>query len=93
MAKLNGASGFIGTSQDLTAHFYGMERGTGTMPHALFGYAGSTLRAAQMFVEAHPKDNLTVLVDYYGREFTTRSRCAAGGSTTSCRVIQTARAR
>jgi nicotinate phosphoribosyltransferase len=70
MAKLTGASGFIGTSQDLTAHFYGQERGMGTMPHALIGYAGTTLRAAQMYVEAHPKDNLTVLVDYFGREFT-----------------------
>jgi nicotinate phosphoribosyltransferase len=70
MAKLHDASGFIGTSQDLTAHYYGMDRGLGTMPHALVGYAGSTLRAAQMFVETHPKDNLTVLIDYYGREFT-----------------------
>jgi nicotinate phosphoribosyltransferase len=69
MAKLHGAIGFIGTSQDLTAHYYGMDRGMGTMPHALVGYAGSTLRAAQMFVDAHPHDNLTVLVDYYGREF------------------------
>jgi len=39
------------------------------MPHALVGYAGSTLRAAQMYVETHPKDNLTVLIDYYGREY------------------------
>jgi nicotinate phosphoribosyltransferase len=70
MAKLAGAVGFVGTSQDLTAHFYGTERGVGTMPHALIGYAGSTLRAAQMFVEAHPDDNLTVLVDYYAREYT-----------------------
>ena len=69
MAKLNGAIGFIGSSQDLTAHFYGQERGIGTMPHGLIGYAGSTLHAAQMFVETHPQDNLTVLVDYYGREF------------------------
>jgi len=69
MAKLNGAVGFIGSSQDLTAHFYGQERGMGTMPHGLIGYSGSTLRAAQMFVEAHPQDNLTVLVDYFGREF------------------------
>ena len=46
-----------------------MDRGLGTMPHALVGYAGSTLRAAQMFVEAHPRDNLTVLIDYYGREY------------------------
>jgi nicotinate phosphoribosyltransferase len=69
MAKLAGALGFIGTSQDLTAHFYGTERGIGTMPHALIGYAGSTLRAAQMYVEAHPDDNLTVLVDYFAREY------------------------
>lgn len=69
MAKLNGAIGFIGSSQDLTAHFYGQERGIGTMPHGIVGYAGSTLRAAQMFVETHPKDNLTVLADYFGREF------------------------
>jgi len=32
-------------------------------------YAGSTLRAAQMYVETHPKENLTVLIDYYGREY------------------------
>ena len=70
MAKLAGAIGFAGTSQDLTAHLYGTERGIGTMPHALIGYAGSTLRAAQMFVDAHPRDNLTVLIDYYGREYT-----------------------
>jgi nicotinate phosphoribosyltransferase len=69
MAKLNGAIGFIGSSQDLTAHFYGQERGIGTMPHGLVGYAGSTLRAAQMFVDTHPQDNLTVLIDYYGREY------------------------
>lgn len=69
MAKLNGAIGFIGSSQDLTAHFYGQERGIGTMPHGIVGYAGSTLRAAQMFVETHPQDNLTVLVDYFGREY------------------------
>ncbi len=69
MAKLNGAVGFTGSSQDLTAHFYGQPGGVGTMPHAIVGYAGSTLRAAQMYVETHPKDNLTVLIDYYGREY------------------------
>ena len=69
MAKLAGAIGFIGSSQDLTAPYYGLEQGLGTMPHALIGYAGSTLRAAQMFVETHPRDNPTVLVDYYGREY------------------------
>ena len=69
IAKLNGATGFVGSSQDLTAHFYGTEQGMGTMPHALVGYAGSTLRAAQLYVETHPQDNLTVLVDYFGREY------------------------
>ena len=69
MAKLNGAIGFIGSSQTLTAHLYGQEHGIGTMPHGIVGYAGSTLRAAQMFVETHPHDNLTVLVDYFGREY------------------------
>ncbi|MCZ7563061.1 MAG: hypothetical protein M5U08_03965 [Burkholderiales bacterium] len=70
MAKLAGAVGFVGSSQDLTAPYYGQAAGVGTMPHNLIGYAGSTLRAAQMYVEAHPRDNLTVLVDYFGREFT-----------------------
>src|SRR5438552_2884924 len=69
MAKLGGAIGFIGSSQDLTAHFYGHDKGIGTMPHGIIGYAGSTLRAAQMYVETHPQDNLTVLIDYYGREY------------------------
>ena len=70
IAKLGGAIGFIGCSQDLTAGFYGQVEGTGTMPHALIGYAGSTLRSAQMYVEAHPTDNLTVLIDYFGSEYT-----------------------
>ncbi|MCC6608437.1 MAG: hypothetical protein IT515_02025 [Burkholderiales bacterium] len=70
IAKLAGAIGFVGSSQDLTAPFYGQSAGVGTMPHGLIGYAGSTLRAAQMYVEAHPQDDLTVLVDYFGREFT-----------------------
>ena len=70
MAKLAGAVGFTGSSQDLSAHLYGAEKAVGTMPHAIVGYAGSTLRAAQMYVEAHPKDDLTVLIDYFGREYT-----------------------
>jgi nicotinate phosphoribosyltransferase len=40
------------------------------MPHALIGYAGSTLRAAEMFAETFPQENLTVLVDYFGKEIT-----------------------
>lgn len=42
----------------------------GTMPHALVGYAGSTLKAAEMYVAIFPDEPLTVLVDYFGREIT-----------------------
>ena len=63
-----GAVGFIGNATDATAHHFGNQRGLGTMPHALIGYAGSTLRAAEMFAETFPGDPITVLVDYYGRE-------------------------
>ena len=45
-------------------------RRMGTMPHALIGYAGSTLRAAEMFHETFPDEPMTVLVDYFGREVT-----------------------
>jgi nicotinate phosphoribosyltransferase len=65
-----GAIGFIGNATEATAHYFGQPSGFGTMPHALIGYAGSTLRAAQMFHETHPTENLTVLVDYFGREIT-----------------------
>ena len=40
------------------------------MPHALIGYAGSTVRAAEMFAETFPDQDLTVLVDYFGHEVT-----------------------
>ncbi len=69
-AKKEGAKGFIGTATDWTAHWFGETKGRGTMPHALIGYAGSTLRAAQMFHEAFPDEPLTVLTDYFGREIT-----------------------
>jgi nicotinate phosphoribosyltransferase len=62
------ATGFIGNATDATAHYFGLERGLGTMPHALIGYAGSTLRAAEMFHETYPDERLTVLVDYFGKE-------------------------
>lgn len=65
-----GAKGFIGNATDATAHFFGQEKGFGTMPHALIGYAGSTVRAAEMFREAQPDTPLTVLVDYFGMEVT-----------------------
>jgi len=63
-----GAVGFVGNATDATAHFFGNEKGRGTMPHALIGYAGSTVRAAEMFHEAFPDEPLTVLVDYFGLE-------------------------
>jgi nicotinate phosphoribosyltransferase len=65
-----GAVGFIGNATDATAPFFGNERGRGTMPHALIGYAGSTVRAAEMFHEAFPDEPLTVLVDFFGLEVT-----------------------
>ena len=40
------------------------------MPHALIGYAGSTLKAAQMFHSTWPDEPLTVLIDYFGKEIT-----------------------
>ena len=65
-----GAIGFVGCAADATAHFFGQEKGRGTMPHALVGYAGSTLRAAELFHETMPKAPLVVLVDYFGQEIT-----------------------
>jgi nicotinate phosphoribosyltransferase len=69
-AQAEGARGFVGNANDWTAHYFGAAAGLGTMPHALIGYAGSTLRAAEMFVETFPADELTVLVDYFGKEIT-----------------------
>ena len=63
-----GAIGFIGSANDITAHFFGKENGVGTMPHALVGYAGSTLKAARMFQETYPDEPITVLIDYFGKE-------------------------
>jgi nicotinate phosphoribosyltransferase len=69
-ARKEGAKGFIGNATDATAHWFGAQRGYGTMPHSLIGYANSTVRAAEMFHEAFPHTDLTVLVDYFGREVT-----------------------
>ena len=68
--KKVGAIGFIGSSTDATAHFFGQTQGIGTMPHALVGYAGSTLQAAIAFSKIFPNQPMTVLVDYFGREIT-----------------------
>ena len=69
-AQREGAKGFVGNANDATAHWYGAARGRGTMPHALIGYAGSTVRAAEMFHATFPDADLTVLTDYFGREVT-----------------------
>ena len=65
-----GAVGFVGNATEATAHYFGQQRGFGTMPHALIGYAGSTVRAAEMYHETFPDEPLTVLVDYFGLEVT-----------------------
>jgi len=63
-----GAAGFIGNATDQTAHYFGNTQGFGTMPHALIGYAGSTLRASELYHDTFPGEPMTVLVDYYGQE-------------------------
>ena len=65
-----GALGFIGNATHATAPYFDQRYGMGTMPHALIGYAGSTVRAAEMFHETFPDQDLTVLVDYFGLEIT-----------------------
>jgi nicotinate phosphoribosyltransferase len=67
-AVKEGARGFIGNANDGTAHWFGAPKGLGTMPHSLIGYAGSTVRAAEMFRETYPDEPMTVLVDYFGKE-------------------------
>jgi nicotinate phosphoribosyltransferase len=67
-AKREGAKGFVGNANDGTAHWFGRSHGYGTMPHSLIGYAGSTVRSAEMFRETFPDEPMTVLVDYFGRE-------------------------
>ena len=65
-----GAVGFVGCAADATAPYFGQSEGLGTMPHALIGYAGSTVRAAEMFREEFPDEPMTVLIDYFGQEIT-----------------------
>ncbi len=70
-----GAKGFVGNATEATAHYFGQDSGLGTMPHAFIGYAGSTLRAAEMFDESFPNEPMTVLVDYFAREVTDALTC------------------
>jgi len=74
--RKSNAKGFIGNATAATARYFGRSDGMGTMPHALIGYAGSTVRAAEMMRETYPNDGLTVLVDYFGREVTDAIACA-----------------
>ncbi len=73
--RKDGAVGFVGNATDATAHYFGLEAGRGTMPHAFIGYAGSTLRAAEMYDETFPDEPMTVLVDYFAREVTDALTC------------------
>ena len=70
--------GFVGSSQDLTAPFFGSPNGVGTMPHALVGYAGGDVLAAmKLFAQTIPEAmTLVALVDYTGEEVTDSLRCA-----------------
>src|SRR5260221_12861198 len=66
--KVADAVGFVGCAAAATASFFGKDTGMGTMPHALIGYAGSTLRAPEMVHETFPDEPFTLLVDYFGQE-------------------------
>ncbi len=70
--------GFVGSSQDLTAPFFGAGQGMGTMPHSLIGYAkGDVLAALKLFEETLPEvKSLIALVDYTGMEISDSLRCA-----------------
>lgn len=70
--------GFIGSSQDITAPFFGAGGGMGTMPHALIGYAqGDVLEAMKLFNATLPETkSLIALVDYTGEEIADSLRCA-----------------
>ncbi len=70
--------GFVGSSQDLTAPFFGASEGMGTMPHALVGYTkGDVLAAMKLFAKTIPEaKSLVALVDYTGEEVTDSLRCA-----------------
>jgi sulfur transfer protein SufE len=71
-----GAVGFIGNATDATAHYFGRRARPRHHAARLIGYAGSTVRAAEMFHETFPDDDLTVLVDYFGRRSPTPWRSA-----------------
>ena len=69
-ARKKNAKGFIGTSIQATANYFPLNKALGTMPHAIIGYAGSTLEAVKMFHNTFPRDDLVILPDYFGKEIT-----------------------
>ena len=69
-ARKKKANGFIGTSIQATANYFPLNKALGTMPHAIIGYAGSTLEAVKMFHSTFPRDDLVILPDYFGKEIT-----------------------
>ena len=69
-AKKKKAKGFLGTSVSSSAKFFNLNKGIGTMPHALIGYAGSTLESVRMFHATFPKEDIVILPDYFGKEIT-----------------------
>jgi nicotinate phosphoribosyltransferase len=69
-ARKKNANGFIGTSIQATANYFPLNKALGTMPHAIIGYAGSTLEAVKMFHSTFPRDDLVILPDYFGKEIT-----------------------
>ncbi len=68
MAVKEGAKGFIGTSVEEFCHFYPNKKAMGTMPHALIGYSASTLNAAKLYYKYINNKDMTILVDYFGKE-------------------------
>lgn len=67
-AQAQGARGFIGNATNATATLFGAERGYGTLPHALIGYAGDTVKAVEMTRARWPDRPIVALVDYFAHE-------------------------
>ncbi len=71
-------TGFVGSSQDLTAPLFGAKNGIGTMPHALVGYTdGDVVAATKLFMKEIPDAPTVIsLVDYEGHETSDALKCA-----------------
>ncbi|MFL1780642.1 Nicotinate phosphoribosyltransferase [Candidatus Hepatincolaceae symbiont of Richtersius coronifer] len=70
LAQKEGNCGFIGCSTKASSKLFNAPHAIGTMPHSLVGYAGSTLKAAQLYYDTFKPIKMTVLVDYFGKEIT-----------------------